>query len=205
MKLKTTKINIIYFAEGIVLAILCGLIYYSAFFLQTMISPWVNYSQGVDLFFLPAGIKLIAFMIAGVWGLIGIAIVGLITSFDVWKSDSLMTNSGNILIWAGIPYTTYRYLVKMLYIDLELNSIKYRHVLFIALATSLTSSVGSSLYQYLISNRSLDMITSTSLAMAIGDFIGTGVCIFALTFAVRHGHTLGQVKTRIGQPPDDQI
>jgi len=29
------------------------------------------------------------------------------------------------------------------------------------------------------------MLTLTTFAMVIGDFIGNGVCVFALTFAVR--------------------
>jgi hypothetical protein len=29
------------------------------------------------------------------------------------------------------------------------------------------------------------MLTLTTFAMVIGDFIGTGVCVFALTFAVK--------------------
>jgi hypothetical protein len=135
--------------------------------------------------FIPAGIKLVAFMIAGVWGFLGIAFFGLITAFDVWQSDSLAVHVGNILIWAGVPYVTYRFVAKMLSLDLELINLKYGHVVAISLATTLTSSVGSSLYQYLINNRSFDMLTLTTFAMAIGDFIGTGVCVFALTFAVR--------------------
>jgi hypothetical protein len=186
MKFKTVSINFFSVLEGTALATFCGLVYYAAFFLQTMISPWVNYIQGIDWFFIPAGIKLVAFMIAGVWGLIGIAVFGLITAFDVWHSDSLSIHIGNILIWAGVPYVTYRFLAKSLNLDLKLTNLKYWHVVAIALATTLTSSVGSSLYQYLINNRSFDMLTTTTFAMAIGDFIGTGVCVFALTFAVKN-------------------
>ena len=185
MKFQFISVNLLSGLEGLALATFCGLVYYAAFFLQTMISPWVNYTQGIDWLFIPAGIKLVAFMIAGVWGLIGIAVFGLITAFDVWQSDSLSVHIGNILIWAGVPYFTYRILGKMLSLDLELNNLKYGHVVVIALATTLTSSVGSSLYQYLINNRSFDMLTLTTFAMAIGDFIGTGVCVFALTFAVK--------------------
>jgi hypothetical protein len=63
--------------------------------------------------------------------------------------------------------------------------LKYWHVLIIALATSLASSLGSNLYQWLVQNRSFDMITSTSIAMAVGDFMGIGVFVFALAFIVR--------------------
>ena len=185
MKFQFISVNLLSVLEGLALATFCGLVYYAAFFLQSMISPWVNYTQGIDLFFLPAGIKLVAFMIAGVWGFLGIAVFGLITAFDVWQSDSLAVHVGNILIWAGVPYVTYRFVAKMLSLDLELINLKYGHVVVVTLVTTLASSVGSSLYQYLINNRSFDMLTSASFAMAIGDFIGTGVCVFALTFAVK--------------------
>jgi len=93
-----------------------------------MISPWINYTQGIDWLFIPAGIKLVALMITGVWGLLGIAVFGLITAFDVCQSDSLSVHVGNILIWAGVPHVTYRFVAKMLSLDLELNNLKYVHV-----------------------------------------------------------------------------
>ena len=185
MKFQFISVNLLSVTEGVALAAFCGLVYYFAFFLQTLISPWVNYTQGIDWLFIPAGIKLVAFMIAGLWGLLGIAVFGLITAFDVWQLDSLPVNLGNILIWAGVPYATYRILSKLLNLDSELKNLKYVHVVVLALATTLTSSLGSSLYQSLINNRSTDMLLPTTMAMAIGDFIGTGICVFALTFAVK--------------------
>jgi hypothetical protein len=82
MKFQFISVNLLSVLEGLALATFCGLVYYAAFFLQTMISPWVNYTQGIDWLFIPAGIKLVAFMIAGVWGFLGIAFFGLIT---VWR------------------------------------------------------------------------------------------------------------------------
>ena len=66
-----------------------------------------------------------------------------------------------------------------------MGNLKYWHVVVIALVTTLTSSFGSNLYQYLMNNRSADMITGASIAMAMGDFVGAGVCVFALAFAVK--------------------
>jgi hypothetical protein len=185
MRFQIVNINFLSVLKGTALATFFGLIYFAAFFFQTVISPWVNYTQGIDLFFIPAGIKLVAFMIAGVWGLIGIAVFGLITAFDVWNSDDWTVHLGNIFIWAGVPYITYRFLAKVLDLNLELNNLKYWHVLVITLATTITSSLGSNLLQYLIGNRSFDMLTSTTLAMAIGDFIGTGVCLLTLMLALK--------------------
>jgi hypothetical protein len=171
--------------EGPAVATFCGLAYYAVFVLQTEISSFVNFTQGVDLFFAPAGIKLIAFMVAGIWGFWGIAAFGLITAFDVWQTESLLIQIGNILVWAGVPYATYWWIAKLLDLDRTLGNLKYWHVVVIALATTLTSSFGSNLYQYLMNNRSADMITSASIAMAMGDFVGAGVCVFALAFAVK--------------------
>jgi len=171
--------------EGTVLASMCGLIYYAVFFLQTKISPLVNFTQGVDLFFAPAGIKLVAFMLAGVWGFWGIAICGLITAFDVWQADSLLMHVGNILIWAGVPFATYTWLAKLLDLDRALTKLQYWHVVLISLLTTLTSSLGSNLYQYMIGGRNAEMLTASTFAMAIGDFLGTGVCVFTLTFIVK--------------------
>jgi hypothetical protein len=171
--------------EGVALSSVCGLAYYAVFWLQTKLSSLVNFAQGIDLFFAPAGIKLVAFMVAGVWGFWGIAVVGLITAQDVWQKDTLWVHLGNTAIWAGVPYVTYLALAQLLRLDASLMRLKYGHVLIIALATSLASSFGSNLYQWLVQNRSFDMITSASIAMAVGDFMGIGVFVFALAFFVR--------------------
>ena len=171
--------------EGVALSSVFGVAYYAVFWLQTKLSSLVNFAQGIDLFFAPAGIKLVAFMVAGIWGFWGIAVVGLITAQDVWQKDTMLVHLGNTAIWAGVPYVTYLGLAQLLRLDASLMRLKYGHVLIIALATSLASSLGSNLYQWLVQNRSFDMITSASIAMAVGDFMGIGVFVFALAFIVR--------------------
>jgi hypothetical protein len=185
MRSQQGKVSFYSLLEGAAIAAFCGLVYYAVFLLQAKLSPFVNFTQGVDLFFAPAGVKLIAFMVAGIWGFWGIAVFGLITAFDVWQAETLLIQTGNILIWAGVPYVTYRWIANFLDIDRALGNLKYRHVVVIAFVTTLTSSFGSNLYQYMINNRSFDMITGASIAMAIGDFIGSGVCVFALAFVVK--------------------
>ena len=171
--------------EGATLSSVCGLAYYIVFFLQTKLLSFVNFAQGIDLFFAPAGVKLVAFMVAGIWGFWGIAVIGLITAQDVWQKDTMLVHLGNTAIWAGVPYVTYLVLVQLLRLDASLMRLKYGHVLIIAFTTSLTSSFGSNLYQWLVQNRSFDMITSASIAMAVGDFMGIGVFVFALAFIVQ--------------------
>lgn len=171
--------------EGMALSTACGLAYYAAFLLQTKLSPLVNFAQGIDLFFAPAGIKLVAFMVAGIWGFWGIALVGLITAQQVWQSDTWLIHMGNTAIWAGVPYLTYLWLAQVLDVDAGLTRLQYGHVLIIALVTTLTSSLGSNLYQWLLQNRSFDMITGASTAMAVGDFMGIGTFVFALALLQR--------------------
>jgi len=172
--------------EGVALSSVCGLSYYAVFLLQTKLSSLVNFAQGIDLFFAPAGIKLVAFMVAGIWGFWGIAVAGLVTAQAVWHTDTILVHFGNIAIWAGVPYATYLGLAQLLRLDASLMRLKYWHVLIIALVTTLASSFGSNLYQWLVQNRSFDMITSASIAMAVGDFMGIGVFVFALAFIVKN-------------------
>jgi hypothetical protein len=172
--------------EGVALSSVCGLAYYAVFLLQTKLSSLINFAQGIDLFFAPAGIKLVAFMVASISWFWGIAVVGLITAQDVWQKDTLWVHLGNTAIWAGVPYVTYLALAQLLRLDASLMRLKYWHVLIIALATSLASSFGSNLYQWLVQNRSFDMITSASIAMAVGDFMGIGVFVFALAIIVKN-------------------
>jgi hypothetical protein len=182
---RSNTVGLYALAEGIGLSTVCGLTYYAAFLLQSKISPFVHFAQGIDLIFLPAGIKLVSFMVAGIWGFWGIAAVGLITAHDVWQTNTMLAHLGNIAIWAGVPYVTFLWLARLLHLDTGLMKLKYWHVLVIALATTLASSFGSNLYQWLLQNRSFDMITSASIAMAVGDFLGIGLFVFALAFIVK--------------------
>jgi hypothetical protein len=184
-KLRSDMLGLYNLMEGLALSTACGLIYYAAFLLQTKLSPLVNFAQGIDLFFAPAGIKLVAFMVAGIWGFWGIAVVGLITAHHVWQTDALLIHMGNIAIWAGVPYVTYLWLAQVLHLDSGLTRLKYWHVLIIALVTTLASSFGSNLYQWLLQNRSFDMVTGASIAMAVGDFMGIGTFVFALVFILQ--------------------
>jgi hypothetical protein len=76
-------------------------------------------------------------------------------------------------------------LAQVLHLDSGLTRLKYWHVLIIALVTTLASSFGSNLYQWLLQNRSFDMVTGASIAMAVGDFMGIGTFVFALVFILQ--------------------
>lgn len=170
--------------EGVLLSLFFGVAYYITFFIQGALAPFVEYAQGIAWVFIPAGIKLVAFMVAGGWGFLGIAVVGLITAFDVWHGVNFMVHIGNIAVWAGVPYLTYRGIARLLGVGSDLRNLQYWHVLVIAFVTTMTSSIGSSLYQWMLHGRGANETASASLAMAIGDFCGIGLSVFALAFLV---------------------
>jgi hypothetical protein len=57
MKSRQDIVSFYRLLEGPAVATFCGLAYYAVFVLQTEISSFVNFTQGVDLFFAPAGIS----------------------------------------------------------------------------------------------------------------------------------------------------
>lgn len=89
---------------GFAVAGLCALAYLLSFELMKWLPAWLEYAPGVALFFLPAGVKLVALLVARAWGLVGIVAAGAWTAADVWQSADGMTLLGNVLVWVGIPY-----------------------------------------------------------------------------------------------------
>ncbi|MEY3954257.1 MAG: hypothetical protein RLZZ397_1137 [Pseudomonadota bacterium] len=173
---------------GIFVSAFFALVYGVTFRVQFLLLTDLNHVQGISWFFLPAGIKLLAFMVGGWWGLLGVAFTGAVTADEVW-GGLWLEHLGNALVWALVPFVVYRSLVKVLRIDPDFLTLTYYKVIIIALVVALVSSVSSVLYYSAVGNRTTDNMVADAMAMALGDFMGMtfvlSVCVFALRWVVR--------------------
>ena len=164
---------------GFAVALLCALAYLLSFELMTRLPAWLEYRPGVVLFFLPAGVKLVALLVARSWGLLGITAAGVWTAADVWQSADWMTLLGNIAVWVGIPYLVIRLMLRWMGIHADLSNLSYLRVMGICLAATVASSVAGNAYAVWTHTQPLAELWARALAMALGDFLGAGV-LFAL-------------------------
>jgi hypothetical protein len=140
---------------------------------------WLEYAPGVALFFLPAGVKLVALLVARAWGLLGIATAGLWTAAGVWQSAEWMALLGNVVVWVGLPYLVIHLMLRWMNIHADLSNLSYLRVMGICLAATLASSVVGNAYAVWTHTQPLADLWGRAMAMALGDFLGAGV-LFAL-------------------------
>lgn len=164
---------------GFAVAGLCALAYVLSFELMNWLPEWLEYAPGVALFFLPAGVKLVALLVARAWGLLGIAAAGLLTAADVWQSADRWALLGNVLVWVGMPYVVISLMLRWMKIHADLSNLTYLRVMGICLAATLASSVAGNAYAVWTHTQPLADLWARAMAMALGDFLGAGV-LFAL-------------------------
>lgn len=170
-------------ATGLAVAALCAFAYLLSFELMGWLPASLQYAPGVALFFLPAGVKLVALLVARVWGLVGIAAAGVWTAADVWQSADWLALLGNVAVWVGLPYLVMQLMLRWMKIHADLSNLSYLKVMAICLAAIVTSSVAGAAYAVWAHTQPLADLWARSLALALGDFLGAGV-VFALLIGV---------------------
>ena len=167
---------------GLAVAGLCALAYLLSFELMNWLPAWLQYAPGVALFFLPAGVKLVALLVARAWGLLGIVAAGVWTAADVWESADWIALLGNVVVWVGIPYVVIHLMLRWMKIHPDLSNLTYLRVMGICMAATVASSVAGNVYAVWTHDQPLVDLWARAAAMALGDFLGAGV-LFALLIA----------------------
>jgi hypothetical protein len=170
-------------ATGLAVAALCALAYLLSFELMDWLPAGLQYAPGVALFFLPAGVKLVALLVARAWGLLGIAAAGVWTAADVWQSAGWLALLGNVVVWVGVPYLVIHLMLRWMKIHADLSNLSYLKVMAICLAAILATSVAGTAYAVWAHGQPLADLWARAVAMALGDFLGAGV-VFALLIGV---------------------
>lgn len=165
--------------SGFAVAVFCALAYLMSFKLMAWLPSWLEYAPGVALFFLPAGVKLVALLVARSWGLLGIAAAGLWTAAGVWERADGLALLGNVAVWVGVPYLVILWSLRWMSIHADLSNLSYLRVMGICLAATAASSVAGNVYAVWTHAQPLPDLWARAAAMAVGDFLGAGV-LFAL-------------------------
>ncbi len=167
--------------QNLALAILFAVPYYVTFWLQTHWLTGFDFVQGVSLLFIPAGIKMLAIVVGGSWGIGGVFVTSILLSEFVWGDNGFVYALMAQIVWAGVPFITYQIFKRMLHIDDMLLSLKGSHIALIAVGTSLASSLADRTFRY-AAGQVQDAVFNTSVwAMTIGDM---GGIVVVLTVAV---------------------
>jgi|GEM_PF-739645 len=171
--------------SGPLLALISFGAYWASFRLNGLISPWTEYAPGVSLVFLPAGVKLVALLVAGGWGLLGLASAALLMATDVWTQSGIGELAGNIAVWLGVPYLVVELMLRVLDVDRDLGNLRFWPLLLIVATATAAGSFASSAYAVAFHGRQETDYLGAALAMLLGDVVGAGLVVILAVAALQ--------------------
>lgn len=157
-------------------------LYFLVFELSWSLDLVESYAPGISLIFLPAGIKLIAALVSGFWGVLGTVIALAYASPNFWPDQPAWFYVVYPCLSGFSTLFVVHAMKRMLGFGSDLRELKLLHIPIIDLCATLVHGVVVNgffaLYQL---EASKDFITR-AFAMSVGDFFGS--LILLLSFAL---------------------
>lgn len=163
------------------LALMFGLLFLLAHAAQVLIDPWVNYRPDIALLYLPAGVKLLAFVVGGVWGALGIGLAGLITA--PWILGGIDASPVYVLsrhlLWVLVPFLTFLAIKRWRGLDHALTGMTHTDLLLVGMGST-TACVAACLgFDAWYMERSLAAFNAAAAGWFLGDVLGIAVVLLA--------------------------
>lgn len=154
------------------IAVLSGAAWVASFVAHNHFMPFLTHAPGIDLVFIPSGVRLIAIMIGGIWAVVGICVGALFLT-----GPELHTLHPGVILTvsacAGLcPYVALRASMRIVGVETGLGNLAAAHLPFISLGVALGSSVLHNLLFGALGLEPWQAFGDHVLAMATGDFLG---------------------------------
>ena len=175
--------------QGPLLAILAAILYYLTYRVNELFDVWFLYAQGINLVFLPAGIKHLAILVAGPWGALGCFVSLFILANEFWlgvppAEIALYSLISTAATWAGIVLS-----LRTLGINRDLHNIRFIHLPLIDLFTTFLHGFTTNIF-FILGGMKMDNFMSNALAMMVGDYIGSFIILTLLWLAISYSKRL---------------
>lgn len=145
---------------------------------------FTTFSKGIELIYLPAGIRLGLVLIFGIWGTIGICLANPFLIAMNLGEQSIAFVIVNSLIAGFVPYLTLRAVQWLLRIDENLSSLKPMHLPFLAIAASVTAPLAFNSQFIATGLKQHETFLHNLTAMALGDFLGCLVVLIIMRVVI---------------------
>ena len=149
-----------------------GVAWVGAFMLNERFLPAVSHAPGIDLVFIPSGVRLLAIMIGGIWAAVGVSLGSLFLA----GSEFQTMQAGTILAIAACsgacPFLAFRASLRATGVDAGLTQLSPGLLPVISLGVALGSSLLHNVLFGLFGIQNWHGFTDHVLAMATGDFLG---------------------------------
>lgn len=171
------------FIQGLVIASAAGVIYFLTYQLNELFDSWALYAQGINLLFLPAGIKHLAILLGGKWGALGCFLALFALASEFWSGQPLEHIALYSLISTASTWAAIVFSLRVLGITPELKNLKFIHLPLIDLITTSVHGFTTNAYFIMVGMKS-ENFTQNALAMMFGDFAGSFILLMLLWLAL---------------------
>lgn len=167
------------------IAVLSGLAWVGAYLLHMHFLPFLNRAPGIDLVFIPSGVRLIAIMIGGVWAAIGVCVGSLFLTGPEFQTAQPMV----ILFIAACsglcPYLALRASLWATGVDARLAGLTAPKLPLISLGVAVGSSVLHNLLFGVLGLAPWRDFPANAAAMVTGDFVGILLAVVIVYLGLR--------------------
>lgn len=155
------------------------------FELHDLLTPYVAYTQGVDLLFLPAGVKLVLIMVAGWRGALGCGLALLSLSTRFWPDLEPVWLLLYSTLSVGMTWLVVSIMLRRMALGPTLEGLSFWELVQIDMLNTLLHGIAVNGYFWALGLRSSETFWPAALAMTLGDFLGTGVIMLLVLLAAR--------------------
>ncbi len=162
--------------------IACALIYTLLFYANDWLTAFLEVAPGVNLIYLPAGLRLFLVLIFGLSGALGIAIASTLITFGRDLGDDMISTLGIGLISGFSPYLARLLVIRNLRINPDLSNLNLQMITISVLVFAFLSTGLHQVWFVLMGIPSGSL--SNAIAMLIGDVVGALLFISLCKFGI---------------------
>lgn len=156
------------------LATVCGVAYMATFYLNDYVVQAQEVFSGVALFYLPAGIKLIAIMVVRYWGALGLWVANFLHSLTGWEELTFIDVFWMSMVWVGTTLVVVMAWSRATGLRSDLKNLTFKSFVWLNLLAAVVHGLLFNAYLFAINVRIDTEWLSAARAMALGDFLGSG-------------------------------
>ena len=161
-----------------VLALVCAIAYFYAFQLNAYWFDWFEFSPGVNWVYIPSGLRLLFVLVLLETGALGIAVASLFINYSVGPPDAHVFHIVTALLSGGAPYLSRHIAVHFFKLSPQLSGLTSAGFFKLSLMFAFVSATLHQIWYHW--NGMTDNWLNSSLAMGVGDWLGT---VLVLAFA----------------------
>lgn len=170
---------------NVLIVFISAVVWVGAFKAHEMVLPMARHAAGIDIFFIPSGIRFFALLVGGIWAAAGVVLGSLLlagSEFNLRSSAEIAT----IAAYSGFaPYISLLASQRLIGIERNLGNLFPRHLPMLAFGTAAGSAVLHNLLFWTLGLETAEMLPSGILAMATGDFLGSLMVVILVIGVMR--------------------